>query len=64
MRGCLRKDVAHSFICSVQCLFVARKVVEHAFCYDEDVFGEVEGGGDYKEGKDEEEHGVYVWCQS
>lgn len=47
MRGCLRKHVAHSFIRSVQCLLIAGKVVEHAFCYDEDVFGEVEGGGDY-----------------
>jgi hypothetical protein len=56
--------MAHSFVRSVQCLLVAGKVVEHAFCYDEDVFGEVKGGGDYEEGEDEEEYGVCVLGQS
>jgi hypothetical protein len=49
----LAKNMPDSFIRSVQCLFVTGEVVEHAFCYDEDVFGEVERGSDYEEGEDE-----------
>jgi len=38
---------------------VAGEVVKHTVCHDDDVFGEVQRGGDDEEGEEEEEYGVY-----
>lgn len=54
----LTENMPDGFIRSVQRLFIAGEIVEHAFCHDEDMFGEVERGGDYEEREDEEEYGV------
>lgn len=47
-----------------QCLFVARKIVEHAIRDDGEVLREVEGGGDDEEREEQEKDRVYSrWCQ-
>lgn len=37
-------------------LFVAGEIVEHAVCDEDNVFGEVEGCGDYEEGEEDEDY--------